>query len=111
MPLTESQLKHHLQQLFSLQLNPAQDQNQLRMKFRQLASDNYEHAQLIVDLFVKQQQVISQRDGPEQLIDMMHAIIKDVQGAYVRCFQSKIRFLFTQIWQRSNKQLKRAEEH
>ena len=91
------------------------------MKFRQLASDNYEHAQLIVDLFVKQQQVISvseqtaydsqQRDGPEQLIDVMHAIIKDVQGAYVRCFQSKIRFLFTQIWQRSNKQLKRAEEH
>ena len=118
--MTEGAIKRELQRLFNLQRHPQQDQIQLRNAFRQLCSDHIEHAQLIVGVFEERQRAISvsnilddrpqQNNSDEQLVDVMHAIIKDVQGAYVRCFQSKIRFLFLQIWQRSKSKLQRAEE-
>ena len=40
--------------------------------------NNYEHASLVVDLFVQHQIYIKQHGRNEQLIDMMDIIIKEV---------------------------------
>ena len=72
--------------------------------------NNYEHASLVVDLFVQHQIYIKQHGRNEQLIDMMDIIIKEVQGPYVGYFEAKMRFLFPQIWQMSMAYLQKANQ-
>lgn len=66
----------------------------LHGSIKSLAMNNYEHASLVVDLFVQHQLLIVQHGRNEQLIDLMDIIIKEVQGPYVGYFEAKMRFLF-----------------
>lgn len=66
---------------------PDHDLEALRGSIRRLTRDTYEHAAAVADAFAKQQREIVTENRSDPLIELIDVIIKDVQGAYIRCFE------------------------